>query len=321
MAGAALRRVSAALPRLIAASAVAVAVAVASALAWAGAGAGAGSSAWAQDAAAPAAPLGPQAAPLPASRGAVPLGETQAQRLCRLIEAAAEAEGLPKPFFARLIWTESRFDIRAVSPAGAQGVAQFMPATAAERGLADPFDPATAIPASAALLADLRGDFGNLGLAAAAYNAGADRVDRWRRGRARLPLETRRYVNLITGRSADWFLGAGREHAPAPLAEGKSFAEGCAALPVMRTRAVSRPPWGVVVAGGHSRAAALSRFARVRGLAASQAPGAPVHVQKRRRRETGPTYTVRMGAPTMGQAAAICRRLRARGVPCRIARN
>jgi len=52
-------------------------------------------------------------------------------------------------FFARLIWKESRFDIKAVSPAGAQGVAQFMPATAKRRGLADPFDPEQAIPASA----------------------------------------------------------------------------------------------------------------------------------------------------------------------------
>ena len=52
------------------------------------------------------------------------------------------------------------------------GVAQFMSGTASERGLADPFDPATAIPASAKLLAELARRFGNLGLSAAAYNAG-----------------------------------------------------------------------------------------------------------------------------------------------------
>ena len=57
----------------------------------------------------------------------------------------------------------------AVSRAGAQGVAQFMPATAKWRGLADPFDPLEAIAQSAKLLRDLRREFGNLGLAAAAY--------------------------------------------------------------------------------------------------------------------------------------------------------
>jgi hypothetical protein len=56
---------------------------------------------------------------------------------------------LPVDFFARLIWQESRFDPTAVSRAGAQGVAQFMPATANARGLADPFDPIEAIAHSA----------------------------------------------------------------------------------------------------------------------------------------------------------------------------
>ena len=93
---------------------------------------------------------------------------TKAAGICRLIEAAAEKFGLPKPFFARLIWKESRFDIKAVSPVGAQGVAQFMPATAKIRGLADPFDPEQAIPASASYLAELKAAYGNFGLAAAA---------------------------------------------------------------------------------------------------------------------------------------------------------
>jgi soluble lytic murein transglycosylase-like protein len=78
-----------------------------------------------------------------------------------------------------------------VSRAGAQGVAQFMPATARWRGLADPFDPVEAIAKSAKLLRDLRRDFGNLGLAAAAYNAGPARVRDWLAGRRGLPRETR----------------------------------------------------------------------------------------------------------------------------------
>jgi soluble lytic murein transglycosylase-like protein len=66
----------------------------------------------------------------------------------------------------------------AVSRAGAQGVAQFMPATARWRCLADPFDSLEAIAQSAKLLRDLGREFGNLGLAAAAYNAGKGTCER-----------------------------------------------------------------------------------------------------------------------------------------------
>ena len=107
---------------------------------------------------------------------------------CALIAVSADGAGLPRPFFARLIWKESRFDPRAVSPAGARGIAQFMPATAKRRGLVDPFDPVQALPASAAYLAELRTEFGSLGLAAAAYNSGEDRVRRFLNGKSGLPV-------------------------------------------------------------------------------------------------------------------------------------
>src|SRR5437868_12940647 len=77
-------------------------------------------------------------------------------RVCDLIETQAEQNGLPKDFFARLIWKESRFDPNAVSPVGAEGIAQFMPGTAKLRGLADPFDVGQAIPASANYPAELK---------------------------------------------------------------------------------------------------------------------------------------------------------------------
>jgi hypothetical protein len=123
----------------------------------------------------------------------------------RFIEAAAIRNDIPIWFLTRLIRQESGFNPQAVSPAGAMGIAQFMPATAAERGLVDPLDPAQAIPKSAELLKDLKGRFGNLGLAAAAYNAGPQRVQTWLSGRGGLPLETRSYVLAITGRPVqDW---------------------------------------------------------------------------------------------------------------------
>ncbi|SFV03641.1 Transglycosylase SLT domain-containing protein [Methylobacterium sp. 174MFSha1.1] len=122
-----------------------------------------------------------------------------------LIVVAAHANDLPPDFFLRLLRQESGLDPRAVSRAGAQGIAQFMPYTAAERGLRDPFDPSEAIPKSAALLREHQARFGNLGLAAAAYNAGPQRVRNWLDGRSALPMETQNYVRQITGRAVeDW---------------------------------------------------------------------------------------------------------------------
>jgi len=133
----------------------------------------------------------------------VPTSPTE--QFCHVLREAAEASGIPVPFFARLIWQESRFKSNEVSQAGAQGVAQFMPETAAEVGLDDPFDPMKALPASAKFLRKLRDDFGNLGLAAAAYNAGPGRIQKWLARESELPRETRDYVRIITGtRAEDW---------------------------------------------------------------------------------------------------------------------
>ena len=143
--------------------------------------------------------------PAPDRRVAQPTRE----EICRIIEAAATREALPVPFFARLIWRESRFDPRAVSPAGAQGIAQFMPFVANGRGLADPFDPLSALLESAEYLGELLRRFGNVGLAAAAYNAGPKRVQDWIAKRGGLRQETRDYVAIITGHGPRaWVAGA-----------------------------------------------------------------------------------------------------------------
>ncbi|WP_409189699.1 lytic transglycosylase domain-containing protein [Bradyrhizobium sp. RDM4] len=127
------------------------------------------------------------------------------EQFCHALREAAEQSGIPVPFFARLLWQESRFRSDEVSQAGAQGVAQFMPQTAAEVGLDDPFDAMKALPASAKFLRKLRDDFGNLGLAAAAYNAGPGRIQKWLAKESELPRETRDYVRIITGTKAeDW---------------------------------------------------------------------------------------------------------------------
>jgi len=138
-----------------------------------------------------------------------------ADAICLMIESAARANGLPLEFFARVIWQESRFQSEAVGPmtrygTRAQGIAQFMPGTASERGLLDPFNPVQALPKSAEFLAELRDQFGNLGLAAAAYNAGPRRVQEWLAGTGSMPYETRNYVSVITGSSIDDWAKAGK---------------------------------------------------------------------------------------------------------------
>jgi hypothetical protein len=134
-----------------------------------------------------------------------PAAADDRQFICQTIADAATANGLPIGFLARLLWTESGFRSAATSPVGAEGVAQFMPGTALERGLVDPRDPVAAIYHAAQLLAELDRQFGNLGLAAAAYDAGAARIAKWLRGFSALPVETRLYVTAVTGRPPeDW---------------------------------------------------------------------------------------------------------------------
>lgn len=123
--------------------------------------------------------------------------------MCNTVAAAAQAHNLPVAFFTSLIWQESAFRPEVVSPVGAQGVAQFMPEVATSMGLADPFDPLQALPKSAQLLRTLFQQFGNFGLAAAAYNAGPRRIVDWLTKRGKLPKETRNYVLTITGQPAE----------------------------------------------------------------------------------------------------------------------
>ena len=103
--------------------------------------------------------------------------------------------GVPPALMAGQLMAESGFDPNAGSPAGAQGIAQFMPSTAAAYGLANPYDPVAAIDAEAHLMSDLLRQFGSPELALAAYNAGPAPVEACRC----IPPypETRAYVTRI----------------------------------------------------------------------------------------------------------------------------
>lgn len=185
-----------------------------------------------------------RAAAVPASAGdaADEPDEPDAERLanlCAQLTGAADRHGVPHGFFIRLIWKESRFAPQAVSPVGAQGIAQFMPATARARGLADPFDPDQALPASARFLRDLKNRFGVWGLAAAGYNAGPDRVRSFLAGETGLPYETLDYVFTITGREARyWKLRVARLKAATPAVAAPPPAPG---IVVRRPVAVAVP--------------------------------------------------------------------------------
>ncbi|HYC81135.1 MAG TPA: transglycosylase SLT domain-containing protein, partial [Solirubrobacterales bacterium] len=94
-----------------------------------------------------------------------------------MILAAAAKWNVSAALLAGQLMAESGFDPDAGSAAGAQGIAQFMPGTAASYGLANPYDPAEAIDAEAHLMSDLLRQFGSPELALAAYNAGPAPVE------------------------------------------------------------------------------------------------------------------------------------------------
>jgi soluble lytic murein transglycosylase-like protein len=97
-------------------------------------------------------------------------------RFAAPISKAAQRWNVSATLLAAQLWQESHFNPFARSGAGALGIAQFMPGTAAEYGLEDPLDPTASIDAQAHLMRDLLRRFGDVRLALAAYNAGAGRV-------------------------------------------------------------------------------------------------------------------------------------------------
>ncbi len=258
--------------------------------------------------------------------------EFGASDVCDLIETNAEDRGLPPAFLARLIWQESRFNQYAVSPKGAQGIAQFMPATARERALEDPFDIPTALAESAAYLEELAATFGNIGLAAAGYNAGPARVRRWLAQQSGLPLETRHFVRVITGLSAeDW---RDNEIEPPDLAldDDKPFSEACIglvqagllaspAVPPFETAPVL--PWGVQVAAHFSRDVAQATYRRLqREYPSVLGDREPSMVRHRApARGNRPLFAVRIGTQTRQEAESVCADLRAAGGACMVMRN
>lgn len=265
---------------------------------------------------------------LPASAAEAAQVPQVALTLCGALETAAERNGLPKAFFTRLIWQESRFDPAARSPVGAQGVAQFMPATAAGRGLIDPFEPARALDESAAYLKELRDQFGNLGLAAAGYNAGPGRLARWISGTTSLPQETIAYVRIVTGHP----VGEWRDANPPTIGTEPNFSclafagdAGRRATPAATPRDPGTPtskPWSVILVGALSREAVLREYDLVKASHSAVLGGlAPSFVRRRIGGQAIPRYVAQIERDDRASSTRLCKQLESSGGACVVLRN
>jgi hypothetical protein len=200
--------------------------------------------------------------------------------------------------------------------------------------LFDPFDPVQALPKSAEFLAELRSQFGNLGLAAAAYNAGPRRVQDWLAGSGPMPAETRHYVSVITGATVEEWQKVGRG---GQVSDRAATHTTCQDLMALLKRApnyfVSRleqsvqlgaaQPWGVQLAGGFNRDLAMAMYSRamtkVRGTIGDQTP--TLLSSQNRNRGMRAFYQVRIGADTRQAADDLCNRIRRAGGACFVLRN
>jgi hypothetical protein len=260
------------------------------------------------------------------------------EAMCLMIESAATAANLPLEFFARVIWQESRFRPDAIGPMTrrgqrAQGIAQFMPGTASERGVLDPYNPVHALPKAAEFLAELRDQFGNLGLAAAAYNAGPRRVQEWLAGTGPMPQETRGYVIAITGSTVEDWAKAQKGAGPPERRPASSCRQLMALLKQapnpfvtgleQRVTLSAAKLWGVQLAAGFSRDKALAMYARamkrLSAVIGDQDPSLLSSVM--RSRGTRAFYQVRIGADTRPAADALCNRIRKAGGACFVLKN
>ena len=267
--------------------------------------------------------------PRPAASDAGPgEGESVVQTICRLIDSSALTQGLPVAFLTRLIWQESNFQSDAISSAGARGIAQFMPSTADARGLADPFDPESAIPKSAALLSEMRNQFGNLGLAAAAYNAGPGAVARYVAGQTDLPPETQNYVAIVTRHSLEEWRGKDADK----LTDDIVFPDASCVQMVAKVRRAEPTlfahsafwaPWGVQLSASFDKGAALRAFQRAGSTYAALLGGIQPIIIGGRLRSRGfrPFYRVRAPAQTRADAERLCAKLERAGGACVVLRS
>lgn len=256
--------------------------------------------------------------------------DNYAADVCKLIERNAADHNLDPAFLARLLWKESRFEPSAVSPAGALGIAQFMPGTAQLYRLDDPFNPAQAIQKSAWYLRQLTTQFGNIGLASVAYNGGEARAARFIAGQSGLPFETLDYTESITGFPAHRW----RDNPPAPgdlrlaLADDLPFRPACEQMAESRKLREfdTQPqvfPWGVILASHPSQSGAAQQVARLnRTLRPILEDGKRIgYVRKRMNGMPRAVFTAQVGYESRAEALTFCTRFQRLGGRCIVLRN
>jgi hypothetical protein len=226
---------------------------------------------------------------MPLAAAGPALSQPEIQAICNVVDRAAAANRLQPGFLARLLWLESRFRADATSVAGAIGIAQFMPLTAAHRGLADPRQPGPAVAEAARMLAELTSRFGNIGLAAAAYNAGAGRVAQWLRGANELAAETRNYVRIVTGRDVDTWAAARFLAAQLSLWDRSGCLDIVTSITASPPLPSEQPEWHFAL--DRNLAKAFGRLASLKALESEE-------------------------APSFAAARALCKELRAAGAQC-----
>ncbi|HEV7346526.1 MAG TPA: lytic transglycosylase domain-containing protein [Devosia sp.] len=250
--------------------------------------------------------------------------------VCTAIATYARHWSLPVGFFARLIWQESRFDPAALSPAGAQGIAQFVPGTARLRRLVDPFDPAEALARSAEYLRFLKDKFGNLGLAAAAYNGGEGRIGRYvAGGGGTLPLETRSYVLIVTGHGVDRWLTDPPADVDYTLDPNSDFEAACLDMaravqtPDFTTSPAEWQPWGVLIAQTASADLARMRFDRAVAQFEDVLGGEQLMLITVRNPNFGGRlrFSAMVGRQSRAEADGLCDELLAAGGNCIVQKN
>jgi hypothetical protein len=249
--------------------------------------------------------------------------------VCRAIERDATIWQLPPGFFARLIWQESEFDPSAMSGAGAEGIAQFIPSTGGLQGLQNPYDPAEALARSARYLRFLADKFGNLGLAAAAYNGGEGAVGRFIAGTGSLAAETLDYVEVITSNPVEAWLAGDVAPPDFDLQPGKPFQSAC--IDLAENNRVTRfepptaivRPWGVQLAQFFSRATTRHAFAEVQSAYSGVLGSEKLMLVAKRNPNFGWAlrFTAEVGRDTRADAEKLCATLEKAGGACIVVRN
>jgi hypothetical protein len=267
--------------------------------------------------------------PLPALPNLADPKDRKSAPNCQALMDAAAAHNLPPDFFVRLIRQESNFDPSSVSHKGAQGIAQFMPGTARWRGLADPLNRSRRCRSQHDGSVNCASNLAISDWQPLRITRDPRRVQEWLGGRGNLPGETRAYVRIITGRSAEeWAQGNIVDEAIGlpgqlpcdQLVSGVRIQPGITVTTRDRT---SAGEWGLQLLGNWSESQALSDYKALQKRFQPVLGDRPPMIIRSRMAGRGgaPWYLIRVAEGTRDRARQLCSRFEAIGGSCLVFRN